>query len=340
MVLFQRKRYVFSKASAFGLAAFAAVAAGLMGLAVPAAAQTEYPVRPVRMILGFATAGSGDFIGRVIAEEMGKVLGQPVVVENRPGAGTNIASEFVARSAPDGYTVLLGGSFSHSVNPALFAKMPVDVAKDFTPIGKVASLPTIFAVPAALPVGNLQEFLAYARKEGSKVNFASSGIGSPGHIAGGYLNKAAGLQMTHVPYKGASEAVRALVAGEVQLIITSPPSMSGFIRQGSAKALALTTAKGSPLVPGVPGAEEAGLKNFDIDGWYGLYGPANMPGAATAKLHAALNASLALPHVRDKLAAQGALVEPSASPDAFAAFGANDRKRWGPIVRDSGARID
>ncbi len=319
----------------------AALAAPVFLASGPTAfAQADYPNKPIRLILGFTAGGSGDFVGRTVAEEMGKFLGQPIVVENRPGAATNIASEAVARAPADGYTLLLGGSFSHSVNPALFAKMPVDMARDFSPIGKVASLPTIFAVPASLPVANLQEFLAYARKNGDKVNFASSGIGSPGHIAGGYLNKFAGLQMTHVPYKGASEAVRALIAGEVQLIITSPPSMAGFVKQGTARMLALTTAKASPLVPGVPGAEEAGLKNFDIDGWYGLYGPANLPAAVTAKIQSALNRSLALPQVRDKLEGQGALPEPSASQEAFVRFGEQDRQRWASIVRDSGARID
>jgi tripartite-type tricarboxylate transporter receptor subunit TctC len=168
-------------------------AATLAALATPwsglVLAQADYPTKPIRLVMGFPPGGSGDFVGRVVGEEMGRLLGQSIVGDNRPGAGTNIASEFVARSAPDGYTILLGGSFSHSVNPALFARMPVDVAKDFTPIGKVVSSPTVFVVPATLPVNNLREFLTYARKEGDKVNCASSGIGSPGHIAGGYLNK-------------------------------------------------------------------------------------------------------------------------------------------------------
>ena len=300
----------------------------------------DFPSRPIRLILGFPPAGSGDFIGRLIADEMGKILGQQVVVENRPGAATNIASEAVARASADGHTLLLGGSFSHSVNPALFARMPVDVARDFTPISKVAVLPTVMAVPIGLPVRNLQEFLVHARREGEAINFASSGIGSPGHIAGGYLNKFAGLKMTHVPYKGAGEAVRALIAGEVQLIITSPTSVMGFVKQGRARALALTTAKNSPLVPGVPGAEEAGLRNFDIDGWYGLYGPANLPATVTQRLHGAMQRVLAIPQVREKFEIQGAMPEGSASPEAFAAFGAEDRARWAVVVRESGARID
>jgi len=318
-------------------AALAALAAPWPGLAL---AQADYPNKPIRLVMGFPPGGSGDFVGRVLGEEMGRLLGQPVVGDNRPGAGTNIASEFVARSQPDGYTILLGGSFSHSVNPALFARMPVDVAKDFTPIGKVVSSPTVFVVPATLPANNLREFLAYARKEGDKVNFASSGIGSPGHIAGGYLNKFAGLQMSHVPYKGAGESVRALIAGEVQLIITSPTSIMGFVKQGRAKALALTTAKPSALVPGVPGAEEAGLPNFDINGWYGLFGPAGLPAPVVARLHAALNQALANATVREKVAGQGLEADASPSPEAFARFSAADRQAWAVIVRDSGARVE
>jgi tripartite-type tricarboxylate transporter receptor subunit TctC len=320
------------------------LAAALATLATPwaglALGQSDYPNKPIRLVMGFPPGGSGDFAGRALGDEMGRLLGQPVVGDNRPGAATNIASEIVAKAPADGYTLLLGGSFSHSVNPALFARMPVDVARDFTPVGKVVSSPTVFAVPASLPVNNMREFLAYAKKEGDKVNFASSGIGSPGHIAGGYVNRFAGLQMTHVPYKGAGESVRALIAGEVQLIITSPTSIMGFVRQGRAKALALTTTKASSLVPGVPGAEEAGLPNFDINGWYGLYGPAGMPTAITSRLHAALNQALSSAALKEKLAAQGLEVDLSPSPEAFARFGAADRQAWAVIVRDSGARVE
>jgi tripartite-type tricarboxylate transporter receptor subunit TctC len=303
-------------------------------------AQADYPNRAIKLVMGFPPGGSGDFLGRVVAEEMGKLLGQAIVGDNRPGAGTNIASEAVAKSAADGHTLLLGGSFSHSVNPALFAKMPVDVARDFTPIGKMVSSPTVFVVPASLPVINLREFLALAKNEGDKINYASSGIGSPGHIAGGYLNKAAGLQMTHVPYKGAGEAVRALIAGEVQLIITSPTSVNAFVKQGKAKALALTTAKASALVPGVPGAAEAGLPNFDVGGWYGLFGPANLPAPILAKLHDALNKAMANPALLERLAGQGLESDLSASPEAFARFTIADRQAWASVVRDSGARVE
>jgi tripartite-type tricarboxylate transporter receptor subunit TctC len=300
----------------------------------------SFPNKPIQLIMGFAPGGSGDFIGRLIGEELGKLLGQTIVPVNRPGAATNIASEAVARSTSDGYTLLLGGSFSHSVNPALFTRLPYDPVGSFTPIGKVASLPTVFVVPANSPANTLQEFIAYAKREGEKVNYASAGIGSPGHIAGGYFNKVANLQMTHIPYKGAGEAVRGLIGGDVQLIVTSPTSIMAFVKQGRAKALAMTTAKASPLVPGVPGAQEAGLRNFDVDGWYGLYAPASLPAEIANKLARALNQVLAIPAIKEKFEAQGASADPTDSPDVFARFGNADRQRWSTIVKESGAKID
>jgi tripartite-type tricarboxylate transporter receptor subunit TctC len=308
---------------------------------VPTASEiAQYPNKSIQLVMGFPPGGSGDFIGRLIGDEMSKLLGQQVVPINKPGAATNIASEFVARAAGDGYTLLLGGSFSHSVNPALFTRLPYDPIRSFSPIGKVASLPTVFVVPATLPVNTLQEFISYAKREGEKVNYASAGIGSPGHIAGGYFNKFSNLQMTHVPYKGAGEAVRGLISGDVQLIITSPTSIMSFVKQGRAKALAMTTAKPSPLVPGVPGAEEAGLKNFDMDGWYGLYAPANVPTEIITKLSRALNQALAQPVVKEKFELQGATLDASANPDSFGKFGQADRLRWATIVKDSGVKME
>ncbi len=312
----------------------------LLGLVSAASFAQEFPSRPIKLILGFPPGGSGDFVARAISEDVGKLLGQSIVIENKPGAGTNIATEFVARAAPDGYTLLLGGSFSHSVNPALFPKLNFDPVKDFVPITKVASLPTVFAVPAALPVGSLKEFIAYAKKEGDKVSYASAGPGSPGHIAGGYFNQAAGLNLTHVPFKGSSEAVRALISGDVALIITSPPSINSFVKAGRVKTLALTTPGRSPLVPGVPGSDEAGLVNFNLTGWYGLYAPALTPVPIVARLHAAFAQVLKDPATVAKLEAQGAAPEASASPEAFAKWAREDAAQWFDVVKKSGASVN
>ena len=304
-----------------------------------AARAQDFPTRPVRLVLGFAPGGSGDFVARTLAEEVGRLLGQPLVIENKPGAATNIASEFVARAEPDGHTLLLGGSFSHSVNPALFARLSFDAARDFAPIIKVASLPTVFAVPATLGVNTLPEFITLARAQGAQWNYASAGIGSPGHIAGGYFNQAAGLQLQHVPYKGGSEAVRALVAGEVQLTITSPPAVMAFVREGRLKALALTTPGRSRLLPGIPGSDEAGLKDFNLDGWYGVFAPARTPPPALQRVFGAFSAVLQQPAIIARLESQAATPEPSASIDAFVRFTAENRAAWEQIVKRSGAQL-
>jgi tripartite-type tricarboxylate transporter receptor subunit TctC len=314
------------------------MASGL-ALVTPRLLAQDFPARPVRLILGFAPGGSGDFIARALAEDVGRLLGQPLIVENRPGAGSNLASEAVARAAPDGYTLLLGGSFSHSVNPALFPKLSFDPVKDFAPITKVATLPTVFAVPQALPVSTLPEFIAWARSEGDKVSYASSGPGSPGHIAGGYFNQAAGLRMVHVPYKGSSEAVRALLSNEVALTITSPTSVMPHVKSGRAKALALTTPGRSPLVPGVPGSDEAGLPHFNLTGWYGLWAPGATRASTVAKLHGVFTQVLAQPAMVARFEAQGASPEGSASPEAFARWASEDAALWVDVVKKSGATV-
>jgi tripartite-type tricarboxylate transporter receptor subunit TctC len=300
----------------------------------------DFPTKPIRLVCGFPPGGSGDFVARTLADEVGRLLGQPLVIENRPGAATNIASELVARAEPDGHTLLLGGSFSHSVNPALFAKLPYDAAKDFAPVIKVASLPTVFAVPASLNVNTLQAFITLAKEQGAKWNYASAGIGSPGHIAGGYFAQATGLGLQHVPYKGGSEAVRALVGGEVQLTITSPPSVMPLVKEGRLKALALTTPGRSKLLPDIPGSDEAGLKDFNLDGWYGVFAPARTPAATVQKIHAAFAAVLNNPAIVSKLEAQAAAPEPSASVEAFTAFVASNRIAWDQVVKRSGAQMN
>ena len=313
--------------------------AGCGALARPARAADDYPARPVRLVLGFPPGGSGDFVARTLTDEVARLLGQPLVIDNRPGAGSNLASEVVAHAAADGYTLLLGGSFSHSVNPALFPKLSFDPVKDFVPVTKVASLPTVFAVPQSLPVETLRDFVAYAKREGDKVVFASAGVGSPGHIAGGYFNQAAGLHMLHVPYKGSGEAVRALLSGEVQLTITSPPSIMPFVKSGRARALALTTPGRSPLLPGVPGSDEAGLANFNLTGWYGLFAPAGTPAPVVARLHAAFTQALKAPAMVERLQAQAATPDPSESPESFARWAREDARQWFDIVRKSGATV-
>ncbi len=314
------------------------VAASVCGLAWP----QNYPVKPVRILLGFAAGGSGDTLARILGTEVSRQLGQQLVVENRPGAATNIASEAVARAAPDGYTLLMGGNFSHAVNPHLFgSKLPFDPVKDFAPIARLTvGEGMVIVVPSTLPVSNMQEFIAHARKEGSRLNFASSGLSSPGHIAGGYLNQVAGLNMTHVPYKGSSEAVRDLAGGVIQMTITAPTSAMPLVRDGRLKALAVTTPERNKFVPDVPGSAEAGLKDFNVAGWYGVWAPAGTPAAAVAKLNAAFTAALADPATRQRLEAASLNPAPPMAAEEFGRFVQDEIRRWGPIVKGSGATVN
>lgn len=302
-------------------------------------AQPEFPAMPVRLILGFSPGGSGDTLARTMQPEIARLLGQTLVIENRPGAGSNIASELVARSVADGTTLLLGGSFSHSVNPALFASLPYDPIKDFTPIYYIGGAPSVFVVPASLPVHSLQDFIGYARREGDKVSFGSAGTGSPGHIAGSYLNRRANLTMVHVAYKGAGDAVRDLVAGQIQMCASSVASVLPMIKAGRLRPLALTSARKAIGAPEIPTAAEAGLKDFDLDGWYGVFAPAGCPSAVVARLHAVFRQTIEMTSVREKLHAQG--IEPTApmSQAEFATFVRDDAVRWKEIVRISGASL-
>jgi tripartite-type tricarboxylate transporter receptor subunit TctC len=305
-----------------------------------ALAQTEFPNRPVRVICGFPAGGSGAALARALVQEASRVLGQSIVVENRPGAATNIASEAVAKAAPDGYTILMGGSFSHAVNPALFAKLPYDPVKSFAPIVQLTDGGgQIIVVPASLPVNTLQEFIAYAKREGDKVSYASSGLGSPGHIAGAFFNQRAGLNMTHVPYKGASDAIRDLVGNQIQMTITAPTAAMALVRDGRLKALAQTTPTRSRFVPNVPSMNDVGLRDFNIDGWYGLFAPAGTPAPVVAKLHAAFATAMQDDATKQRVEAASLSMPAPQSPQEFASFVQAEIARWLPIVRASGASL-
>jgi tripartite-type tricarboxylate transporter receptor subunit TctC len=269
-------------------------------------------------------------LARILSTEVSRQLGQQLLVENRPGAATNIASEAAARSAPDGYTLLLGGNFSHAVNPHLFgSKLPFDPLRDFAPVARLTEGEgMVIVVPAKFPANTLPDFIAHARKEGPKLNFASSGVGSPGHIAGGYLNQVAGLTMTHVSYKGSAEAVRDLVGGVIQMTITSAASAMPLIRDGRLKALAVTTPERNVFIPEVPGSAEAGLEAFDVAGWYGVWAPAGTPAPVLVRLNAAFAAALSDGPTRQRLEAAGLK---AATPMAPEQFGRLRAERVGPL---------
>lgn len=299
-----------------------------------------WPERPIRLVVGFPPGGSGDFIARNMSEELQRLLGQQIIVDNRPGAGSNIAADIVARANPDGYTVLLGGSFTHAVNPVLYKKVPFHPEKDFSPVTKVANFTTIIAVNPKLPVNTLKELIDRAKAEPGKLSYGSPGAGTPSHLAGVMFNIAAGTQIMHVPFKGGAPSLAATMSGEVPIIIGTPPVALPQIRAGRLRALSLTTRKSSPIIPGIPGAEEAGLPGYDVGGWWGFWMPARTPASAVRRLHDATLKALASPQMRERFAREGLEIETSASPQEFAAFIAKEIPFWAKIVRESGATAD
>lgn len=307
---------------------------------VPAAPVWAQTGRPLRFVVGFPPGGSGDLVARVLGEAVGRDLGQTVVVDNRPGAGSNIATEAVARSEPDGTSMLIGGNFSHAVNPALYRRVPFDPIADFTPITEIAEYPTIITVASAAGVTSLRELIERARAEPGRWAYATPGNGTPSHLAGAMLAKVAGIELTHVPFRGGAPALQAVLAGDVPLIIGTPPVVLPFIRSGQLLALSLTTRRAFPIIPEVMGTEAAGLPALDIGGWWGLWGPARLPAPVVTRLFEATRRALGQPPVVAKLAGEGLQVVASASPEAFGAFIQREIPFWAGVVREAGAVVE
>jgi tripartite-type tricarboxylate transporter receptor subunit TctC len=297
----------------------------------------QYPSKPVRIVVGYPPGGSGDFTTRLIADELQKSLGVSVIAENRPGAGGNLAATEVAKSAPDGYTVL--NAWHHSINLALY-KNPGYAHRDFIPVTKVATGPTVVVVNPSVPVNSLRELIAHAKANPGKLFVASAGYGSTPHLSATLFAAAAGVSMTQVQFKGGGPAIQSVLAGDTQLAFSTAPTVMGMIRAGRLRALAVSMKKGSPSVPGIPGTEEAGLPNYESTFWFGLYVPAGTPRAVVMRLHEAAVKGLAKPEVRDKIALQGMDATPNATPEAFDA----EIRAEGPIlerlIRESGAKVE
>jgi len=310
-----------------------------LGLALvsAAAAAQGFPNRPIKVVVGFPPGGSGDFTTRMIADELQKNLGASVVVENKPGAGGNIAAESVAKSPADGYTLL--NAWHHSINLALY-KNPGYTHKDFIPITKIATGPTIVVVNNDLPVKNLQELIAYAKANPAKLFVASAGFGSTPNISATLFQAAAGVQLTQVQFKGGGPAMQSVLAGDTQVAFSTAPTVMGMIRAGRLRALAVSMRKGSPSVPGIPGTEEAGLPGYESTFWFGLYVPAGTPRAIVMRLHEAAVKGLAKPEVREKIAIQGMDATPNASPEQFDAEIRAEGPTLERLIRESGAKVE
>ena len=315
----------------------------LIGIVLCAAALAQaqtYPSRPIRLVLGFPPGGAADFVSRAFQEPLSKALGQPIVIENKPGAGSSIAAEHVARSAPDGYTMLIASPSSILVNPLITPKAGFQPTRDLVPISKVSSSPLILSLNPGVGVGSVKELIAHARRNPGKLNFASSGNGSAPHLAAVLFMKLAGVDMVHVPYKGGGPAVQSVLAGDTQLAFATPPSVLPLVQAGRLRALATTSRAATPLLPGIPGMGEAGLPDYEISFWYGFFVPAGTAPEVVRRLFDATSQVLRQPEVAAILAREGTETAASASPAQFTAFIAEDAKLWARLVKDSGAKAD
>jgi len=313
---------------------------GITLCAATLAMAQSYPSKPVRLVVGFAPGGAADFVARAFQEPLGKALGQPIVVENRPGAGSSIAAEHVAKAAPDGYSVLIASPSSILVNPLLTPKAGFDPLKDLVPISKVSSSPLILAVNPGVGVGSVRELIAHAKKNPGKLNYATSGNGSAPHMAAVLFLRLAQVDLVHVPFKGGAPAVQSVLAGDTQLAFATPPSVLPLVQAGRLKALAITSRNATPLIPGVPGMAEAGLDDYEIGFWYGFFVPAGTPADVVRKLYDVTNQVVKAPETARILAREGTETAGSASPEEFTRFLAEDAKLWTRLVKESGAKAE
>lgn len=298
------------------------------------AQEARYPVRPVKLMVGYAPGGATDIIARTLAAKLADSLGQPFVVENRPGATSNIASEMVAKSVPDGYTLLIG-TIANATNMTAYKNPGYDTLKDFTPITQAMSAPSVLAVHPAVPARTLKDLIALAKAQPGKLTFASSGSGGSPHLAGELLKLRAGVDLLHIPYKGATQAMTDLLGGQVTMSFQTALSAVPHLQGGKLNVIAVAAHRRMAQLPNVPTMAEAGLADFEVSSWNGLFAPAKTPGAVVARLHEATVKALAAPDVREKLAAQGAEAVGS-SPEEFRAYVRAEIDKWARVIRAAG----
>jgi tripartite-type tricarboxylate transporter receptor subunit TctC len=304
-----------------------------------AAQPSAFPAKPLRFVIGFTPGGPSDILARAVGQKLGERWGQQVVVENRPGAGGNLAAEAVAKSAPDGYTWLLGNNSILATNQSLYRKLPYDPLKDFAPVALVAVQPNILVVHPDVPAKSVAELIALAKQNPGKLNYASSGAGAAAHLAGELFKTMAGVDMVHVPYKGAQPALTDLIAGQVQLMFATSASVIPYMKAGRLRALAVTTAQRSPSVPELPTVSEAGLAGFEATTWHGVVVPAATSPDIVERLNQDINAVLNEKDLRERLAGLGAEIA-TGTPREFADYIAREIPKWSKVVRDSGAQAD
>ena len=314
----------------------AAIALAAASLVATAAFAQAWPAKPIRLVVPFPAGGGTDIIARELTN---RLPGYQFVIDNKPGAGGNLGVDAAAKSAADGYTLVIGQTSNLAINPTLYAKLPYDPLKDLTPVSLVASSPLVIVASASSPFHTLADVVKEAKAHPGSINFASSGNGTVAHLATESFQKLAGIKLTHVPYKGASQGAMDVIAGSVQLYVSSVPTLIGHIQSGKMRAIAVTSASRVSDLPQVPTIAESGYKGFEAVTWFGILGPANLPRDTVVKLNADINKALKDPELRKKLDAQGADVI-GGTPEQFARLIRDDIPRWGAIVKQSGAKID
>jgi tripartite-type tricarboxylate transporter receptor subunit TctC len=320
------------------LTTVAAIAGAAAALA-PAVAQQEYPNRPITLVVPYSAGGGNDVMARAAAERMSKTLGQQIVIENRGGAGGSIATRQIAKSAPDGYTLGLGGTGTLAINPTLYPNVGYDPRKDFAPVGLIATSALVVLVNPAVPAHSIAELIALVKAKPGEINYASAGAGSGIHLGTEYFASRAGIKITHVPYKGSGPALTDLIGGHVMIYFSSLPPAISLMKEGKVRALAVTGAKRSVLFPDLPTVAESGLPGFEAVLHYGIVAPAGTPRPIVDKLNAALRAAVLSEELRVRIAADGA--EPLAStPEEYAADIDREETKWSEIVRSSGAKVE
>ncbi|CAM3526549.1 tripartite tricarboxylate transporter substrate binding protein [Bordetella sputigena] len=326
-----QKLALFRRAAAT-LAAAAALCAG------SAPAQAAYPDKPVRIVVGFSAGGTTDVIARIMAKELTEALGQSFVIENKPGAGSNIGTEYVARSAPDGYTLYFVAVTS-AINQTLYSKLNFDLVKDFAPVALAAKVPNVLVVNPQVPVKSVKELVDYAKAHPGKLAFASSGSGTSIHMAGELFKLKAGVDVLHVPYKGSAPALTDLIGGQVQFMFDNMPSSWPHVQSGKLRALAVTTKERSPTAPDLPTMAESGFPGFDVSSWFGLIAPKGTPPEVIKTLNTAMIKALDKPEVKDAFDKLGA-VPSKTTPEQFGQFIQSEVQTWATVVKASGARVD
>ncbi|WER47926.1 tripartite tricarboxylate transporter substrate binding protein [Cupriavidus sp. WKF15] len=318
--------------------AAAALAAAVV-FSAPAAQAQAYPSKPIRMVVGFPSGGAPDTLARIVSEKISPAWGQPVVVDNKPGAGGNIGAEAVAHAPADGYTLAMGTVGTHSINGALYSKMPYDMVKDFTPVVLVATTPNVLVVHPDVPAKNIAELIALAKAKPGGLTFGTPGVGTSLHVAGELFNSMAGVKIVHVPYKGRAMAIPDLLGGHITMMFDNLPSALPVVKEGKLRALGVTSAKRSPSAPDIPTLAEQGLPGFEADSWFAIFAPANTPKDVVARLNAEFNRIYSLPDVQAKLRTLG--LEPVlGTPEKLASYQRAEIAKWAKVVKESGAKAE